>query len=78
VDVQDEMATDNIERMLKTASMTWRNTVLITCTGEAGWGRYMREKMGSWRPAGTRRAISTGVPGAKVMYEIMAAAPRSG
>jgi hypothetical protein len=58
--------------------LTWQHVVLIARTGEAGSANYMREKMGGWRPCRTIRAISTGIPGARVLYEITAVAPRRG
>lgn len=76
VDAQDTMATDNIDRTLRAAGITWQHVVLIARTGEAGSGNDMREKIGGWRPCRTSRAISPGVPGAKVLYEITAVAPR--
>ena len=76
IDTQDRMLTDRIESMLQAAGITWQHIILITRIGEPGDGTYMREKLGDWRPCGTSRAISTGVPGAKVLYEITAVAPR--
>ncbi len=76
VDAQEKMVVDNLERMLKAAGLGWQHTVLVARTGEVGRTNHLRDRMGTWRPAGTRRAVSTGVPGARVMYEITAAAPR--
>ena len=76
IDAQDRMLTDKIERLLRSAGICWQHIILITRIGEPGDGTYMREKLGDWRPCGTSRAISTGVPGAKVLYEITAVAPR--
>ena len=76
VDSQDKMLTDTIDRMLKAAGITWQHIILIARTGEASSGNYMREKIGDWRPCRVTRVIGTGVPGAKVMYEITAVAPR--
>ena len=76
VDTQDKMLTDTIDRMLKAAGITWQHIILIARTGEASSGNYMREKIGDWRPCRVTRVIGTGVPGAKVMYEITAVAPR--
>jgi enamine deaminase RidA (YjgF/YER057c/UK114 family) len=76
VDAQERMLTDSIDRMLKAAGMTWRHVILIARTGEAASGNYMREKLGDWRPCRVTRVIGTGVPGARVMYEITAAAPQ--
>ena len=36
----------------------------------------LREKLGDWRPCRTTRAVATGIPGAKVLCEITAVAPR--
>jgi enamine deaminase RidA (YjgF/YER057c/UK114 family) len=76
VDAQDKMATDIIDRTLRAAGITWQHVVLIARTGEAGSRNDIREKMGGWRPCRTTRVVSTGVPGAKVLYEITAVAPR--
>lgn len=76
VDAQEKMLTDSIDRMLKAAGITWRHVILIARTGEAASGTYMREKLGDWRPCRVTRVTSTGVPGAKVMYEITAVAPQ--
>lgn len=76
VEAQEKMAIDHIERLMKTAGIGWQHTVLVSRTGEASRSNYLRERLGNWRPAGTRRAVSTGVPGARVMYEVTAAAPR--
>ena len=76
IDTQDRMLTDQIESMLQAAGISWQHIILITRIGEAGDGTYMREKLGDWRPCGTTRAISTGIPGAKVLCEVTAVAPR--
>ncbi len=76
VDAQEKMVIDNLERMLKMAGLGWQHTVLVARTGEVGRSNYLRERLGPWRPAGTRRAVSTGIPSAKVVYEITAVAPQ--
>jgi enamine deaminase RidA (YjgF/YER057c/UK114 family) len=77
---QEKMLTDNVDRALKAAGITWRHIILMVRTGEVA-GREngsLREKLGDWRPCRTTRTVSTGVPGAKIMCEITAVAPRSG
>jgi enamine deaminase RidA (YjgF/YER057c/UK114 family) len=76
VDAQEKVVTDSLDKMLKAAGITWKHIVLIARTGEASSGRELREQLGDWRPCRVTRVISTGVPGAKVMYELTAVAPR--
>ena len=80
IDTQNRMLTDNIDRMLQAAGITWQHIIhIVRYTAEAGGGNYMREKLGDWRPCSTSlRVTDTGVPGAKVLYEITAVAPRKG
>ncbi|MGH9253479.1 MAG: RidA family protein [Vicinamibacterales bacterium] len=74
---QETMMAANIERMLKAAGITWQHIILMARTGEVKGVAAMQERMGDWRPCRTTRAVSTGIPGAKVMCEITAVAPRS-
>lgn len=73
---QEKMVTENIDRMLKAAGITWQHIILLARTGEVSGLTAMRERMGDWRPCRTTRAVSTGIPGAKAMCEITAVAPR--
>ena len=73
---QEKMVADNIDRMLKAAGIGWQNIVLMTRTGDVKGVAAMQDRMGDWRPCRTTRAVSTGIPGARVMCEITAVAPR--
>lgn len=73
---QEKMVADNLDRMLKAAGLTWQHIVLMARTGEVRGVTAMQDRMGDWRPCRTTRAVSTGMPGAKVMVEITAVAPR--
>jgi enamine deaminase RidA (YjgF/YER057c/UK114 family) len=75
---QEKMVADNIDRMLKAAGIGWQNIVLMVRTGEVKGIAAMQERMGDWRPCRTTRAVSTGIPGARLMCEITAVAPRRG
>lgn len=76
--MQEKMVEDNIDRMLKAAGIGWQHIVLLTRVGEVRGLTAMRERMGDWRPCRTTRAVATGIPGAKVMCEVTAVAPRRG
>lgn len=76
VATQEKMVADNLDRALKAAGIGWQNIVLLARTGEVRGLTAMRERMGDWRPCRTTRAVSTAIPGAKVMCEITAVAPR--
>jgi enamine deaminase RidA (YjgF/YER057c/UK114 family) len=73
---QEKMVADNIDRMLKAAGIGWQNIVLMTRTGDVKGVAAMQDRMGDWRPCRATRAVSTGIPGARVMCEITAVAPR--
>jgi enamine deaminase RidA (YjgF/YER057c/UK114 family) len=75
---QEQMVADNIDRMLKAAGITWQHIILMTRVGEVRGIAAMQDRLGDWRPCRTTRAVSTGIPGARVMCEIMAVAPRRG
>jgi enamine deaminase RidA (YjgF/YER057c/UK114 family) len=78
MDSQNRMLAENIDRMLRAAGITWQHIIMIVrYVAEQGGANYMREKLGDWRPCSTSlRVTDTGVPGAKVLYEITAVAPR--
>ena len=78
VAAQEKMVAANIDRMLKAAGITWQNIVLMARIGEVKGLTAMQDRLGDWRPCRTTRAVSTGIPGAKVMCEITAVAPRRG
>ena len=73
---QEKMVADNIDRMVKAAGITWQHIILLARTGEVRGFAAMQERMGDWRPCRTTRAVGTGIPGAKVLCEITAVAPR--
>jgi enamine deaminase RidA (YjgF/YER057c/UK114 family) len=73
---QEKMVADNIDRMLKAAGITWQHIVLLARTGEVRRLSARQERMGDWRPCRTTRAVRTGIPGANVLCEITAVAPR--
>jgi 2-iminobutanoate/2-iminopropanoate deaminase len=75
---QQRMTIDNVDRMLKTAGVEWNNIILLALTGENAAGLSLRDKLGDWRPCRTTRVVPTGIPGATVLCEITAVAPRRG
>jgi enamine deaminase RidA (YjgF/YER057c/UK114 family) len=75
---QEKMVADNIERLLKAAGISWQHIVLMTRIGEVKGVAAMQERMGDWRPCRTTRAVRTGIPGARLMVEVTAVAPRRG
>lgn len=76
VATQEKMVADNINRMLNAAGITWQHIILMTRVGEVRGLAAMQDRLGSWRPCRTTRAVSTGIPGAKVLVEVTAVAPR--
>jgi len=78
IDEQNRMLTDNIDKMLKATGITWQHIILmVRHTVENPSRDFMVEKFGDWRPCTTSLWVSeTGVPGAKVLYEITAVAQR--
>jgi enamine deaminase RidA (YjgF/YER057c/UK114 family) len=76
VDTQEKIVIDKLDNALKAAGITWQHVVLIHRVGEAANGSYLKQKLGAWRPCRVTRVLSTGVPGARLMYEITAVAPR--
>ena len=76
IEAQEKIVIDELDAALKAAGITWQHVVLIQRVGEATKGTYLAQKLGDWRPCRVTRVLSTGIPGAKVMYEVTAAAPR--
>ncbi|MBI2186490.1 MAG: RidA family protein [Acidobacteria bacterium] len=72
---QEKMVADNIDRLLKGASLTWRHIVVMNRVGEVRGVRWMEDRFGDWRPCRTTRAVPTGIPGARLLVELAAAAP---
>jgi enamine deaminase RidA (YjgF/YER057c/UK114 family) len=73
---QEKLLVDNVDRMLKMAGITWQHIVVLDRTGEGAPFSSMTERMGTWRPCRSTRAVTSGVPGAKVLCDITAVAPR--
>jgi enamine deaminase RidA (YjgF/YER057c/UK114 family) len=73
---QEKLLVANVDRMLKMAGITWQHIVVLNRTGEGAPFSAMTERMGSWRPCRSTRAVPSGVPGAKVLCDITAVAPR--
>jgi enamine deaminase RidA (YjgF/YER057c/UK114 family) len=69
---------DNIDRQLKGAGLAWNQIVWMSLAGKMGDGSALKAKLGDWRPCRTARAVSTGIPGASLMCEVIAVAPRRG
>ena len=78
LDTQNRLLTENLDSMLRAAGITWQHIIMmVRYTSEDGGRNYMTEKLGDWRPCTTTlRVGDTGVPGAKVLYEVTAVAPR--
>jgi enamine deaminase RidA (YjgF/YER057c/UK114 family) len=75
---QERAVGDSIDRMLRAAGITWQHIVVMNCVGEVSGVAPLQIRLEDWRPCRTTRAVSTGIPGAKLMVEITAVAPRSG
>lgn len=75
---QEKMVADNIDRLLKAAGIGWQNIVLMVRIGEVKGVAALQDRLGDWRPCRITRAVSTGIPGARIMCEITAVAPRRG
>ncbi|MBI3048932.1 MAG: RidA family protein [Acidobacteria bacterium] len=73
---QEKMVADTIDRMLRAAGLAWRHVIVMNRVGEVRGARWMEDRFGDWRPCRTTRAVPTGIPGAKVMVDISAVAPR--
>jgi enamine deaminase RidA (YjgF/YER057c/UK114 family) len=73
---QEKMVTDNIDRLLRAAGLTWQHIIIMNRVGEVRGIAAMHDRFGEWRPCRTTRAVSTGIPGARIMCEITGVAPR--
>ena len=73
---QEKLLVENVERMLKAAGVSWQSVIVLDRTGEGAAFSPMTERMGTWRPCRTTRVVNSGVPGAKVLCDITAVAPR--
>jgi enamine deaminase RidA (YjgF/YER057c/UK114 family) len=78
IDAQNRMLTENIDRTLAGAGITWQHIVKTVATrAELGGGSYMQEKMRGWYPCSVGlQVVNTGVADAKVLFNITAVAPR--
>jgi enamine deaminase RidA (YjgF/YER057c/UK114 family) len=74
---QERMVADNVDRMLRAAGIGWQHIVLMTRVGEVRGQADMRDRLGDWRPCRTTRAVRTAIPGARVLCEVTAVAPRA-
>lgn len=73
---EEALLLQNVERALASAGVGWPNVVVLNRTGEGAARSTMTERMGAWRPCRTTRVVPSGVPGATVLCDIIAAAPR--
>jgi 2-iminobutanoate/2-iminopropanoate deaminase/2-aminomuconate deaminase len=72
VAAQEKLVADNIDRLLNAARLTWRHIVVMNRTGEVTSARAFEDRFGDWRPCRTTRAAPTGIPGARLMVEVVA------
>jgi 2-iminobutanoate/2-iminopropanoate deaminase/2-aminomuconate deaminase len=72
------MATQNLERIIQAAGITWQHLIFrVSFTAPGGGGVPFQERQGEWRSCSTSlRVKDTGVPGINVLYQMTAAAPR--
>ena len=75
-----KMATDNLERVIQAAGITWQHLIFrVSFTAPGGGGVPFQEKQGDWRSCSTSLRVTeanVGVPGVNVLYQMTAAAPR--
>jgi 2-iminobutanoate/2-iminopropanoate deaminase len=73
-----QMATENLERIIQAAGITWQHLIFrVSFTAPGGGGVNFQAKQGDWRSCSTSlRVTDTGVPGVNVLYQMTAAAPR--
>ena len=74
---QEQMVAGNIDRLLKSAGLTWQHIIVMNRVGEVRGARWMEDRFGDWRPCRTTRAVPTGIPGARLLVEMVATAPRA-
>lgn len=77
VAAQEQAIARNIDTLLEQAGITWRHIVFLAVTGDVRNGTMLQSRFGDWRPCRTTRAVSTGIPGAKLVCELTAVAPRA-
>lgn len=75
---QEKLIEANVDALLKSAGIGWGNVVMLAVTGEVRGIRTFEARFGDWKPCRTTRSVSTGIPGAKLLAEITAVAPRKG
>ena len=71
---QEQLIARNVELLLRMAGITWRHVVHMTVTGEAASMATLRSHIGDWRPCRTTRVVTTGIPGATLMCELIGVA----
>lgn len=71
---QERLIARNVELLLRMAGITWRHVVHMTVTGEAASLATLRTNFGDWRPCRTTRVVTTGIPGATLMCELIGVA----
>lgn len=78
VAAQEELIAGNVDTLLKSAGIGWNHIVMVAVTGEVSGLGTLQGRFGDWKPCRTTRAVATGIPGAKLLVEITAVAPRQG
>jgi enamine deaminase RidA (YjgF/YER057c/UK114 family) len=73
---QEKLIESNVDKLLASAGIGWSHVVMLAVTGEVKGLNTLRGHFGDWRPCRTTRAVSTGIPGARLLCEITAVAPR--
>ena len=71
---QEPLIARNVELLLRMAGITRWHVVHMTVTGEAASLTTLRAHFGDWRPCRTTRVVTTGIPGATLMCELIGVA----
>jgi len=77
IEEQSHLMMKNIQSVLDKIGITWGHVVMMVrfSTENRGAG-IAREYLGDWRPSSTTIGVTEiGIPGAKVLYDVVAAAP---
>ena len=79
IDVQTRMMLENVQGVLEQAGATWRDVIKITrFYTESGGGDVVREFLQGWNPCTTTLGVTRlPLPGAKIMYDVIAAVPEA-
>jgi enamine deaminase RidA (YjgF/YER057c/UK114 family) len=77
IGTQTRMMLENAEAVLEQAGATWRDVIKITrFYTESGGGDVVREFLQGWNPCTTTLGVDRlPLPGAKIMYDVIAAVP---